>query len=194
MFSSGISVLRSTRKGSLLVWGRWAQRKEEMRHGIEVDASFSSNASTRSTRWQNLKITNGSTDNWWKAWNAQNTAYKIGALIWDQQFKTEKEDKAHLSINNCGLKHKPDKCVLASKIRPVCSHIAGSSVVSGLTNWFFDHLGACVRWFTLHRRTRITFDALNFCDTSHQFYVNHPTWGSVPVCAMDYLINNRGRR
>lgn len=88
--------------------------------------------------------------------------------------KERKRDTGQPSINKFGP-HKSDKCILTSEIRPVCSHITSLSVVSGLTNWFSDHLGACACRFTLHRRIRIKFEALNFCDTSYQFSVNHPS-------------------
>lgn len=72
---------------------------------------------------------------------------------------------------------KSDKCVYTSGLWPVCSHIGGSSVVRGLTNWFSDHLGVCVPRVMLsprERRIRITFEAQNFCDTSYQFALKHP--------------------
>ena len=108
--------------------------------------------------------------------------------------KKQKTESRYWSanINKFGT-HKLDKCILTSEIRSVCSHIASSPVVSGLTNWFSDHLGACVRRFTLHRRIRITFEALNFCDTSYQFSLTHPSWSWVSVCDEDYLTNNRGK-
>lgn len=77
----------------------------------------------------------------------------------------------------------------------MCFHTATLSVVTGLTNWFSDHLGACV-WSVMvypaqknQNQIRIAeflWDILPICSKA-----STPDLGVAP-CDKDYLTNTRG--
>lgn len=68
---------------------------------------------------------------------------------------------------------KSDKCILTSGVRPVCSHAASSSVVRGLTNWFSDHLGACVRCAMVYPAQK----------NQNQIWSTEFLWHFLPICS-----------
>lgn len=58
-------------------------------------------------------------------------------------------------------------------VRPARSHTASSSLVRGLTNWFSDHLGACVRHVMVYPAQK----------NQNQIWSTEFLWHFLPICS-----------